>query len=461
MSGAWEDAAAIAGGVRAGRLRAAAVVGAAIERIAADRFNCFTTVLADQALAEAARIDAAVAVGSDPGPLAGVPFAVKNLFDVAGLATLAGSRINRDDPPAARDAAVVRRLRGAGAVLVGALNMDEYAYGFTTENAHYGPTRNPYDPSRTAGGSSGGSGAAVAAGLVPFSLGTDTGGSVRVPAAFCGLFGLKPTFGRIPRAGTALLAPSVDHVGVLARSARDVAAAYDLLQGTDADDPTCSSRAADPAAPRLDAGIGGLRVALAGGYFLEHAEREAVAAARRVAEALGARGEVGVPHVATARYAATIVIGVEASGLHLANLRKRPADFDPLTRDRFLAAALLPGSVYARAQSFRRAYREAVRALFADVDVLVTPTTPIAAPPIGQERLALDGTVFPSRPHVGRFTLPFSFIGLPAVSVPVRGASPLPRGVQLVAAPFEEAALLRAAAHLEAQGVAGFTPPTR
>ncbi len=344
-------------------------------------------------------------------------------------------------------------------MLVGALNMDEYAYGFTTENTHYGPTRNPYDLSRTAGGSSGGSAAAVAAGLVSFSLGTDTGGSIRVPASFCGLFGLKPTFGRVSRSGTALFSASVDHVGPLARTVRDLALVYDLVHAPDAEDPSCTARPADLVAPVMGEGLRGLRVALAGGYFQEFAEPEALAAAREVAEALGARGEVTVPHAAEGRAAATIITGVEGAGLHLANLRKRPADFDPMTRDRFLAAALLPGSLYARAQSARRAYRDAVRALFSGIDILVAPTTPIAAPPIGQETVTLGGSTFASRAHVGRFTIPFSIIGLPVISVPVRGPG-LPRGVQLVGAPFQEAKLFRAAAFLEAQGVVGFTPPS-
>jgi AtzE family amidohydrolase len=305
--------------------------------------------------------------------------------------------------------------------------MDEYAYGFTTENTHYGPTRNPYDTERTAGGSSGGSAAAVAAGLVAISLGSDTGGSIRVPAALCGLFGLKPTFGAVPRAGTALFAPSVDHVGPLARSVRDLALAFDLIQDTQV------------VTGHLSEGVRGLKVALAGGYFQEYAEPEAVAATRSVARALGAVGEAIVPHVAVGRAAATLVTGVEGAGLHLANLRKRPGDFDPMTRDRFIAAALLPGAIYARAQSARNAYRAAVQELFERIDILVAPTTPTAAPLVGQDSVTLGGTTFPSRAHIGRFTIPFSIIGLPVISVPVRGSG-LPRGVQLVASHGRELA---------------------
>lgn len=441
------DGISIAEAVRSRRSTAAEVIEATLRRIEQEdaRYNSFTEVLAGQARRDAARVDADIAAGRDPGPLAGVPFAAKNLFDIAGLTTLAGSKINRDNPPAQRDAFVVAALKRAGAVLVGALNMDEYAYGFTTENTHYGPTRNPHDLTRSAGGSSGGSGAAVAAGLVPLTLGTDTGGSIRVPAALCGVFGLKPTFGRVSRDGVALFSASVDHVGPLARSVRDLARAFDLMQD-------------EPVSPTLGQGIGGLRIAAAGGYFNEHAEPDAVAAAERVAEALGARSKVMVPHALEARAAATIITGSEGAGLHLKNLRERPGDFDPMTRDRFIAAALLPASVYARAQAMRRAYRDEVAGLFKGIDILVAPTTPIAAPTIGQDMVALPSGTFPARAHVGRYTIPFSIIGLPVISVPVPGFA-LPRGVQLVGAPNREAVLFRAAAFLENQGVSAFARP--
>ena len=255
------DAATIARDVRARKTSAGDVVTAALGRIAARNpaINAFTRVLGDEALGAAKRIDEAVAMGRDPGPLAGVPFAVKNLFDVAGVVTLAGSKIHADRPPAARDATAVARLRAAGAVLVGALNMDEYAYGFTTENSHYGPTRNPRDLTRVAGGSSGGSAAAVAAGMVPLTLGSDTNGSIRVPAALCGVFGLKPTYGRLSRTGAVLFASSFDHIGPFARSTRDLALAFDVLQGPDATDPVCSARPAEPCADELERGLSGER----------------------------------------------------------------------------------------------------------------------------------------------------------------------------------------------------------
>src|SRR3989442_5973537 len=263
------DALGMAAEVRGRRVTARELVAATLERIRGRdaELNCFTAVVAESAMREAEAVDADMGAGKVVGPLAGVPFAVKNLFDVAGLTTLAGSRINAERPRAATDATVVARLRGAGAVLVGALNMDEYAFGFTTENTHYGSTHNPHDVSRVAGGSSGGSGAAVGAGLVPFALGSDTNGSIRVPAALCGIFGLKPTYGRLSRAGTALFGISFDHVGPLATSVRDLAVAYDVMQGPDPGDPVCAERSVEPCLPRLGEGTGGLRVAVADGHL--------------------------------------------------------------------------------------------------------------------------------------------------------------------------------------------------
>jgi len=257
------DALSIAAAVRGGTLSAVEVAEATLARIAArdPALNSFTAVTEARALADARAVDVALARGDDPGPLAGAPFAVKNLFDVAGLVTIAGSKIDRERPPATADATIVRRLAAAGAVLVGALNMYEYAYGSTTENTHYGPAHNPHDPARVAGGSSGGSGAAVAGGLVPLALGSDTNGSIRVPASLCGIFGLKPTYGRLSRAGARLFAASLDHVGPLARSVGDLAATYDAMQGPDPRDPACAGREVEPVLPEIERGADGLRIA--------------------------------------------------------------------------------------------------------------------------------------------------------------------------------------------------------
>ena len=450
------DGVGLTAAIRGRRVSARAVAEAALAQVATrgPAVNAFTTVLAEQARADADRVDAALAAGRDAGPLAGLPFAVKDLFDVAGITTLAGSKINRDRPPAERDAHAVASLRRAGAVLVGALNMDEYAYGFTTENAHYGPVRNPHDPTRVAGGSSGGSGAAVGAGLVPLALGSDTNGSVRVPAALCGAFGLKPTYGRVSRVGSALFAGSFDHVGALGRSVRDVTAAFDVMQGPDPEDPVSATRPAEPCLSMLGDGVEGLRIAVLDGHFARGGEPEAFAAVAQVAAALGVSRRVTIPEAHRARAAAMVITASEGANVHLADLKRRPQDFDPLTRDRFLAGALVPAAVYVQAQRFRAWYRARVAELFGEVDVLLAPTTPCPAPRIGQERILLDGVEVMVRPNLGVYTQPLSFIGLPVLSVPVAAPGSMPLGVQLIGAPFREAHVLRVGALLEAKGVA-------
>ncbi|NMF65495.1 AtzE family amidohydrolase [Brasilonema octagenarum] len=456
MSLEQADAVAVAAAVREGKVSAVEVTKAALQRIAArdNQLNCFTTVTAETALADAERIDREIAQGKNPGCLAGVPFAVKNLFDIAGLTTLAGAKINAENPPATQDATAIARLKQAGAVLVGALNMDEYAYGFVTENFHYGTTHNPHDLKRIAGGSSGGSAAAIAANLVPLTLGSDTNGSIRVPAALCGVYGLKPTYGRLSRAGVALFSNSLDHIGPFARSVRDIATAFDVLQGEDERDPVCTKR---PQLQMLDAmsrqSIESLRIAIAGDYFEKGASPEALEAVQNIADALGVTQYVTIPEAHRARAAAFVITACEGANLHLEKLRLRPQDFDPATRDRFLAGALIPSSWYIQAQRFRRWYRDKVREIFQKVDVILAPTTPISAPFIGQETMILDGEEILVRPHLGLFTQPLSFIGLPVLSVPIVRPNALPLGIQLIAAPYNEALILRVASVLEAKGV--------
>jgi AtzE family amidohydrolase len=449
------DAVTIANAVRAGKVSAIEVTQAALKRIAArdHELNCFTAVTAETALTDAQKIDREIAQGKNPGLLAGVPFAVKNLFDIAGLTTLAGAKINAENPPATQDATAVARLKQAGAVLVGALNMDEYAYGFVTENAHYGATHNPHDLQRVAGGSSGGSAAAVAAGLVPLTLGSDTNGSIRVPAALCGVFGFKPTYGRLSRAGVALFSSSFDHIGPFVRSVRDIATAFDVLQGEDERDPVCTKRPPELCFTQINRGIDGLRIAIAGDYFRKGANPEALEAVQKVADALNISEYVTIPEADRARAAAFVITACEGANLHLEKLRQRPQDFDPATRDRFLAGALIPSNWYIQAQRFRRWYRDQVREVFQKVDVILAPTTPISAPLIGQQTMILDGEEILVRPHLGLFTQPLSFIGLPVLSVPIQSSNALPLGVQLIAAPYHEALILRVAAVLEAKGV--------
>ncbi len=448
------DAVAIAAAVRSGKVSAVEVVKATLQKIAARdiELNCFTAVTAETALADAEQIDSEIAQGKNLGPLAGVPFAVKNLFDIAGLTTLAGAKINQGNPIATQDATAVVKLKQAGAVLVGALNMDEYAYGFVTENFHYGATHNPHDLKRVAGGSSGGSAAAVSSGLVTLALGSDTNGSIRVPAALCGVFGFKPTYGRLSRAGVALFSSSLDHIGPFARSVRDIATAFDVLQGEDDRDPVCTKR---PRVLTLHAtstqDVGDLRIAIADDYFMKGASSEALAVVYKVADALGVTEYVTIPEAHRARAAAFVITACEGANLHLDQLRSRPQDFDPATRDRFIAGALIPSSWYIQAQRFRRWFRDRVREVFQKVDIILAPTTPISAPLIGQQTMILDGEEILVRPHLGLFTQPLSFIGLPVLSVPIQRPNSLPLGVQLIAAPYNEALILRVAAVLEAE----------
>jgi AtzE family amidohydrolase len=334
-------------------------------------------------------------------------------------------------------------------VLVGALNMDEYAYGFVTVNSHYGATPNPNDPTRVSGGSSGGSAASVAAGLVPLTLGSDTNGSIRVPAALCGVLGLKPTYGRLSRAGAILFSSSLDHIGPFARSVRDIATAFDMLQGHDQRDPVCRQRPPEPCLPQLEQGIEGLRIAVAGDYFTQGATPDALDAVAKVAQALNVTTTIRIPEAHRARAAAYMITATEGANLHLANLRSRPQDFDPATRDRFLAGALIPASWYIQAQRFRQWYRQRVRELFQTVDIILAPTTPCVAPRIDQETMVIGGEEVLVRPNLGLFTQPLSFIGLPVLSVPVKQDNSLPLGVQIIAAPDHEAMILRVAAALE------------
>jgi 1-carboxybiuret hydrolase len=460
MDPAWASASEIARAVNAGTIDAATVVEETLATIAArdPLLNAFTAVTGARARARAQALDSRRAQGQVLGPLAGVPFAVKNLFDAAGLPTLAGSKINRELSPAARDAPLIERLEAAGAILVGALNMGEYAYDFTGENVHYGPSRNPHDLNRMTGGSSGGSGSAVAGGLVPLALGSDTNGSIRVPSSLCGLFGLKPTYGRLPRNRTFPFVASLDHLGPLARDVRDLALAYDAMQGFDPGDPVCAERPVETTFDALGAGTDGLRLAVAGGYFLKGAFPEARLALDRVAAALHVNNEIEIPQAALARSAAYLITTIEGASLHLERVRKRARDFDPAVRDRFIAAAMVPGTLAVKAQKFRRWYQGEALKLFERVDAILAPATPCTAPAIGQQTFRLGGVEMPVRANLGLYTQPISFIGLPVVVAPVP-LSPLPIGVQIIAPPWREDIALRIAYALEQMGVAAAPRP--
>jgi aspartyl-tRNA(Asn)/glutamyl-tRNA(Gln) amidotransferase subunit A len=459
MTSLPESASAIAEAVSQGTVSAREITEAALARIAENdpHIGAFTQVTRERAFRAAEAIDKTRKQNGDLGPLAGVPFGVKNLYDIEGLTTLAGSKINRTHLPAEQDAVLVKRMTAAGAILVGAQNMGEYAYDFTGENAHYGPSRNPLDTTRMAGGSSGGSAAAVAAGMVPLSLGSDTNGSIRVPSAFCGLYGLKPTYGRLPRTGTFPFCESLDHLGPFARSPKDLALCYDAIQGYDANDPACSNRPPAPTLPELEKGADGLRIGVATGYFRTNADAAALAAVDLAAKALGVSREIDITNAARARAAAFLITNAESSTLHLERLRHHAADFDPDTRDRFFAGALLPANWYVSAQRFRREFEDEMRDIFKDCDVLLAPSTPFSAPLIGQKTMTLGGREVPLRPNIGIFTQPISFIGLPVAAVPVYSSAPMPFGVQVIGKPWREDLCLRVAAVLEAANLGSRT----
>jgi len=453
-------AAVIAHVVRSGELTAAEVIDAALAaiRLRDPVLNCFTAIADTRAIGRARMIDQDRARKKPLGPLAGVPFAVKNLFDVEKLPTRAGAKINRERAPARRDAALIERLEAAGAILVGTLNMGEYAYDFTGENIHDGPSRNPHDVSRMTGGSSGGSAGAVAGQLVPLALGSDTNGSIRVPASLCGLFGLKPTYGRLSRARTFPFVASLDHLGPLARNTTDLALAYDAMQGPDPDDPACAARPIEPVVPLLERGVEGLTIAVAGGYFCADAGPEAFVAIDRVAAGLSVNQDIEIAEAARARAAAYVITASEGAALHLERLRTRAEDFDPAVRDRLIAGAMIPAALVQKAQIFRRWYRARVLELFEKVDAILAPATPCTAPAIGQKTFVLDGEELPVRANLGMYTQPISFIGLPVVAVPIPLA-PLPIGVQIITAPWREDVALRVAYALEQMGVAAAPAP--
>jgi AtzE family amidohydrolase len=454
--------------IRAGTRSAAATLAETKELIRArdPDLNCFTATTFERAEHEAAAIDALVEKGAPLPPLAGVPYAVKNLFDISGMVTLAGAKVNAGNAPAAADAAIVARMRRAGAVLVGALNMEELAYGFVTENPHYGITRNPHDHSRAAGGSSGGSAAAVGAGIVPISLGTDTSGSIRVPASLCGVFGLKPTYGRLPRTGTFPFVNSFDHVGPFGTSVSDLALAYDAMQGPDPEDPACAQRAIEPVGAAL-AMPSGIRIGILGGWFHDWADPLARRAVQLAAAALGASEWTELKGAEAARAAAYIITGAEGGALHRPRLIERYEDFGPASRSRLVAGSLIPASWVLQAQRVRlQVYREAMQ-LFKRFDLLIAAAAPVVAPLVGQETLLINARSIPTKAGLGVLTQPISCIGLPVCTVPVwpgSGGGPpakeLPVGVQLIGAPWREDLCLSAARNLEQAGAARFRLPS-
>jgi aspartyl-tRNA(Asn)/glutamyl-tRNA(Gln) amidotransferase subunit A len=429
------------------------VVRAHLDRIAAlDRgLRAFITVCADTALDAARTAEAALMAGRPLGPLHGLPYALKDLYDTAGVRTTGGSRIFADRVPAV-DATVVRRLAEAGAIVLGKLNMVEFAYGPEGLNAHYGHARNPWDAAthRMAGGSSSGSGVAVAAGLAPGALGSDTGGSIRIPASLCGITGLKPTYGRVSRAGVLPLAWSMDHVGPMTRTAADSALMLGAMAGYDPADPSTSVLPVPNYLAALTGDLKGLRVGLLRSFFLESAAPVVRAAVEAAAATLAGAGavvdEVKLERVNLAGAGSLAVVGAEALAYHADLLRTRAAEYDPDIARRLRVSAFISGLHYVRAQQVRALVRDEVDAALARRDVLLAPSTPIVAPAVDERQATLGDGPADIRTALLRFTRPFNFSGHPACSVPcgfTEGG--LPIGMQLVGRPFDEATVLRAA----------------
>jgi aspartyl-tRNA(Asn)/glutamyl-tRNA(Gln) amidotransferase subunit A len=427
------------------------VVRAHLDRIAAldPKLRAFITVCADAALESARAAEADLMAGRPVGPLHGVPWAPKDLYSTKGIRTTGGSKILADALPAA-DATVVARLARAGAILLGKLNMHEFAYGPEGLNAHYGDTRNPWsaDAHRVAGGSSSGSGAAVAAGLAPGSLGSDTGGSIRIPASLCGITGLKPTYGRVSRAGVLPLAWSMDHVGPMTRSARDAALMLGVIAGYDPADATTSVLPVPDYGAALTGNVKGLRVGLLRTHFTDAAApdvRTALEAAAKQLERAGAVvDEVNLTQVTHVAAASAAIVASEALAYHAAWMRSRPQDYQPDVRERLRMGVFVNGAHYVRAQQLRALVSREIDEALARRDVLLAPATPLAAPVLGERETTLGDGPSDVRAALLRCTRPLNFSGHPACAAPCGfTADGLPVGLQIVGRPFDEATVLR------------------
>lgn len=455
----YQSIGSLAAELAAGRLSPVELTTATLRRIERlnPSLNAYLAVMAETALTEARAAEQELRAGRRRGPLHGVPIALKDLIDVAGMPTTAGMALRRA-ATAAEDATITTRLRAAGAVLIGKTNLHECAYGVTSDNPHYGAVRNPWATDTIPGGSSGGSGAAVAAGLCAGAIGSDTGGSIRIPASLCGIVGLKPTYGRVSRAGVVALAWSADHLGPMTRTVGDAALLLAAIAGADPRDPSASRRPA-PGATVAEGDLSGLRVGIPRGYFWEElapaVERQATAAPALL-EAAGARlQEVTLPGMPDIVAAQAVISFAEAAAYHEPEFAARPEAYGPDVRERLEAGLTVRAVDYLRAQRVRTLAIATMNAVLREVDLLVTPATPIVATPLaGPDARALRGPLT-------RCTAPFNLTGLPALSVPCGfDDDGLPVGLQLVGRAFEEAVVLRAGWAVEAAaGVAGRRPP--
>jgi aspartyl-tRNA(Asn)/glutamyl-tRNA(Gln) amidotransferase subunit A len=431
--------------LRARELTAVRVTEGCLRRIEADNpeLNAFITVTADEALRQAREADQELAAGNDRGPLHGVPISIKDLFDVRGVPTTAASRV-REGHVAERDAPAIAHLRQAGAVFVGKTNLHEFAFGTTTEDSAFGLARNPHDHARSPGGSSGGSAISVAAGMALATIGTDTGGSIRIPAAACGIVGLKPTLGELPIDGVVPLSRTLDHIGPLAQSVTDASLLYHALMG---------DLSAKPPAPMP---IHGLRLGVPRKYFCDLLDDEVRARFEEALERLRAAGaridEIEIHHAAEIAPVYLHLVMADAAAYHAATLESVPEKYTPNVRLRLEMGRYVLGEDYVRALAGRERIKREVDAALAQHDALILPSLPIPAPLLGANTVQVGAVAEPVRNLMLRLTQPFNITGHPAIAMPSGlTANKLPCSVQLVGRRGQTDALLRVALACEAQ----------
>ncbi len=427
------------------------IVDAHLRRIDATdgALNSFITLLRDESMAAAREAEGAIGSGGYIGPLHGLPIGLKDLYYTKGIRTTMGSKIMGEFVPDA-DAAVTERFHAAGAIVIGKLQMHEFALGATSENPHYGPAHNPWDTGRMTGGSSGGSGSAVASGQCMGALGSDTGGSVRIPASLCGIVGLKPTFGRVSRYGVYPLSWSFDTVGPMTRTVRDAALVLNAIAGHDSRDLSSSRRPTEDFAERLEDGISGVRIGIPREYFFEKTEpqvTDSVREAASVLEGLGASvDEVSIPVLEHSQTISTPISQAEASQIHTEHLRDRAHDIGADVRGRLYQGALIPATDYIKAQRARTVYNARMAEAFQRFDALIAPTCPVGAPELGERTVQVGDVAEPTLALLSRLTRPFNVSGVPTVSLPCGFTSyGVPIGLQIAGRPFEDAAVLRIA----------------
>ncbi|WP_042351651.1 Asp-tRNA(Asn)/Glu-tRNA(Gln) amidotransferase GatCAB subunit A [Bacillus massiliigorillae] len=417
-----------------------------------NKLNAYINVTVDKALEQAEVAEKEVLSGNYRGPLHGIPMAIKDNIYFANEVTTMGSKIHKEFV-SKDNATVVTKLKEAGTIFTGKLNLHEYAWGATNNNPHFGPCRNPWDLERISGGSSGGSGVSTASHMTIAALGTDTGGSIRIPSSFCGITGLKPTHGLVSKYGAFPLGWSLDHIGPMAKSAKDAAYILEAISGYDAKDPTSVNRAIPSYSNELTGSIKGLKIGINEEYFFNNVDAPIEKTVRNAISSLEKYGAtievVKLPTLSYVEYAEMITIITEASAIHHDNLIKREEDFGDDVRF-LLKLGEIPSAVdYLQAQQIRLQLNREFKDLFTKVDVLITPTHPVLPPKIGQDMVSLNGTEVSFLDQIIRFTGPFNLTGLPAVTVPCGFVNNLPVGMQIVGPAFKEGRILNVAHALE------------